>query len=135
MADYLTPKQSQQMVAIKYLADWCKWLVALETAAIGAMFAMAHFLDKAPGIGKHITLTLLFLGVIAFLASMYFAAYIMYGLPEIIEQLTESQADSINNMKSSYLSYDLLTVQRALHNTLILGLLFLVLALLAMLFI
>lgn len=98
---------------MKQLSDWCKWLVTLEIAAIGGIFAFIPFLAKyTGGAVEAAVLSLLALSVLLLFFSIFWCAYLLFGVPEIIEQIPFFDVDSINQLKSNYLSYSLLTSQR-----------------------
>lgn len=132
MIEKLSIKQSQQMEAIKHLADWCKWLVTLETAAIGGVFAAVKFLTPLTDCLKTLTVILLLLSAISFAVSIFWAAYLLFGIPELIEQLPETKTSSINEMKSKYLSFGLITSQKWIYYSFCASVLFVIAAILSL---
>jgi hypothetical protein len=50
-------------------------------------------------------------GIASLCYSIFWAVYLVYGVPEIIEQLPEAREASINEMRSARLSHDLLHCQ------------------------
>ena len=117
MVEGLTPKQRQQQEALKVLTDWCKWLAALETTAIGGIFFGISFLLKSPH--PHLGFLVLPLAISAafFCASIGGIAYLFYELPDIVEQLPSTHVSSINDMRANSLSVGLLWVQRWIYWT------------------
>lgn len=100
--------KAEQKEALKVLADWTKWLVTLETGSIGAALAFAKASTEARDwFGPASAM----LGIASLCYSIYWAVYLVYGIPEIIEQLPGSEESSINEMKSERLSYNLFTCQ------------------------
>ena len=101
----------EQKEALKILADWTKWLVTLETGTIGATLAFAKGHVNVSDWIASIFAVSTFLGIVTLCYSIFWAVYLVYGIPEIIEQLPESNKSSINEMQSDRLSYDLFHCQ------------------------
>ena len=124
----LSLMKKQQMEAIKLLNDWSKWVITIETAAIGGIFAVLKELSavRGPGLSLQIcaiALNLLLLAAVtAFLVSIFSAAQLLYSLPGIAEQLPKSTKDSINEMKDEYMSGSILTYEKRQYNWFVTGL-------------
>ena len=103
--------KSEQKEALKVLADWTKWLVTLETGTIGATLALGkghvNVLDRIAFVFAASTV----LGIASLCYSIFWAVYLVYGIPEIIERLPASTKSSINEMQSDRLSYNLFHCQ------------------------
>jgi hypothetical protein len=114
----LSLAKKQQMEAIKLLNDWSKWVITIETAAIGGIFAVLKELSSVRGPGLWlqicaIALNLLLLAAVAaFSVSIYSAAQLLYSLPGIAEQLPKSTKESINEMKDEYMGATILTYEK-----------------------
>lgn len=103
--------KSEQKEALKVLADWTKWLVTLETGAIGGTLAFAKGHGGiADGTALIFAATTL-VGILSICYSIFWAVYLVFGIPEIIEQLPASKESSINEMRSERLSHDLFYCQ------------------------
>jgi hypothetical protein len=100
----MSNNKSEQKEALKVLADWTKWLVTLETGTIGATLAFAK---------GHVNVTdwVMILGIASLCYSIFWAVYLVYGIPEIIEQIPEAKESSINDMQSNRLSWKLFQCQ------------------------
>lgn len=107
----MSNNKSEQKEALKVLADWTKWLVTLETGTIGATLAFAkghaQFLDLVGSVFVASGA----IGIVLLCYSIFWAVYLVYGIPEIIEQLPASKESSINEMRSDRLSYNLFHCQ------------------------
>jgi hypothetical protein len=107
----MSNNKSEQKEALKVLADWTKWLVTLETGTIGATLAFAkghvNVLDWIASVFAASTV----FGIAFLCYSIFWAVYLVYGIPEIIEQLPASKESSINEMQSHRLSYNLFHCQ------------------------
>jgi hypothetical protein len=103
--------KSEQKEALKILADWTKWLVTLETGTIGATLAFAKGHVNLVDSIAIVFATSTVLGIASMCYSIFWAVYLVYGIPEIIEQLPAAKESSINEMRSDRLSCDLFHCQ------------------------
>jgi hypothetical protein len=111
----LTLYKKQQMEAIKLLSDWSKWVVTIETAAIAGIFT---WVTKPPlpktvswvwAIGPN---AILILAAGCFVGSIYYAAQLLFSLPDIVEQLSKEKEISINDMKSDRMGAGILDYEK-----------------------
>jgi len=109
------------MAALKSLTDWTKWLVTLETAIIGATFSLAKGQIRPLHTLAYISAAVTFLGILALCFSVFWGVYLIYGVPEIMEQLPDSKRASINDMQSSRLSHNLFYCQVRMYRSFALG--------------
>ena len=104
----MADKKSYQLEALKVLADWTKCLVALETTTIGAtlLFTKEH-LGFYCGMTSALTIVTL-LGVALLCYSIFWAVYLVFGIPDVIEQLSSAKEPSIDRkstrLNSSHVS-------------------------------
>jgi hypothetical protein len=110
------------MEAIKLLNDWSKWIVTLETGAIAGILAWLKPANARPGCGSagHLwvwgwnivpTLFLAF-AAICFAISIYYAAQLLFSLPDIAEQLPDADEESINEMTGNYMGAGILHYEK-----------------------
>jgi hypothetical protein len=110
------------MEAIKLLNDWSKWIVTLETGAIAGILAWLKPASTSPGYGSagHLwvwgwkiapTLVLAF-AAICFAISIYYAAQLLFSLPDIAEQLPDAVEQSINEMTGNYMGAGILHYEK-----------------------
>ena len=107
----MSNNKSEQKEALKVLADWTKWLVTLETGTIGATLAFAKGHVSVADWMAIASAASTALGITCLCYSIYWAIYLVYGIPEIIEQLPAAKESSINEMRSDRLSHDLFHCQ------------------------
>jgi len=70
---------------IKLISDWAKWLITVQTAAIGAIGAYLNGkTTKLPTLVKLLSTT----AVASFVISIAAAALLLLSLPEIVQRLT-----------------------------------------------
>ena len=81
--------------------------MTLETAAIGGIVAWLKSIVSAghppPWGWKVVPELLLALAVICFALSIYYAAQLLFSLPDIAEQLPFAEEESINEMQGNYM--------------------------------
>ena len=106
--------KKQQMEAIKLLNDWSKWIVTLETGAIAGILAWLKSTSVAGQLPlwKIVPTLLLALGVICFAVSIYYAAQLLFSLPDIAEQLPDANEESINEMTGNYMGASILHYEK-----------------------
>jgi hypothetical protein len=107
----MSSNKSEQKEALKILADWTKWLVTLETGIIGATLAFAKGHVNVTDWIAIVFAASIVLGIASLCYSIFWAVYLVYGIPEIIEQLPAAEESSINKMRSNFLSYGLFHCQ------------------------
>ena len=99
------------MEALKLLNDWSKWIVTLETGAIAGILAWLKSTSvSADGSVGHLRLweCILAFAVICFAISIYYAAQLLFSLPDIAEQLPDASEESINEMTGNYMGANIL---------------------------
>jgi len=103
----------QQMEAIKLLNDWSKWIVTLETAAIAGIFTwLKPSLAGHPRGLEMVPNVLLVLAAVCFAISIYYAAQLLFSLPDIVEQLPDADQESINEMTGNYMGAGVLEYEK-----------------------
>ena len=105
------------MEAIKLLNDWSKWIVTLETGAIAGILAWLKPLSGPAGHlqpwdWKMLPTLLLAFAAICFAISIYYAAQLLFSLPDIAEQLPDANEESINEMTGNYMGAGILHYER-----------------------
>lgn len=101
------------MEAIKLLNDWSKWIVTLETGALAGLLARLNSVGLPPDCcvhwdGKTASFLLLAGAAICFAVSIFYAAQLLFSLPDIAEQLPDATEESINEMKGNYMGASVL---------------------------
>lgn len=69
---------SRQSAALKALADWSKWLIAVETSVLAGLFITRGF-DPPPDLPSE--------AIYSFSASIIFATMLMGAIPDAIQKL------------------------------------------------
>jgi hypothetical protein len=125
--------KKQQMEAVRLLNDWSKWIVTLETAAIAGIVTWLK-----PGLADHLRGwkmapdILLLLAAVFFAASIYYAAQLLFSLPDIVEQLPDAEEISINEMSGNYMGAGLLHYEKRQWLLFVCGLVLVILGAVAM---
>ena len=131
------------MEAIKLLNDWSKWIVTLETGAIAGILA---WLKPPSGSAGHLRLwewkmlpkmlpsLLLAFAAICFAISIYYAAQLLFSLPDIAEQLPDAHEESINEMTGNYVGAGILYYEKRQWWLFVCGLVFTIAGALAAVF-
>jgi hypothetical protein len=103
----------QQMEAIRLLNDWSKWIVTLETAAIAGILTWLKPSSANQVRGwMMVPDILLASSAVCFAVSIYYAAQLLFSLPDIVEQLPHAPQGSINEMTGDYMGAGILVYEK-----------------------
>jgi hypothetical protein len=122
------------MEAIRILSDWSKWIVTLETAAIAGILTWLKPISEEHLRGWAIVPNvLLALAAVCFAVSIYYAAQLLFSLPDIVEQLPDAKEGSINEMAGNYMGDGILLYEKRQWSFFVGGLAFVIAGALALL--
>jgi len=122
------------MEAIRILSDWSKWIVILETAAIAGILAWLKPISAGQLRGWAIIPNILLaLAAVCFAVSIYYAAELLFSLPDIVEQLPDATESSINEMAGNYMGAGILVYESRQWKSFVGGLAFVIAGALALL--